>query len=75
MMRLHLQQVGKGSDQGLVRECVPSMGPLELQFNVPMLQCSRVELKHVRVYDGGKSNEDAYRWLRYYANGTVKYYY
>jgi hypothetical protein len=37
-----------------------------LHFGVPMLQCSRVAIKNIRVYDGGKSNEDAHRWLRYH---------
>jgi hypothetical protein len=47
-------------------EDLPSaIGPISLQFDLPMLQCSRVVLKHVRVYDNGKANETAHRWLRY----------
>lgn len=47
-------------------EGLPSaIGPISLQFDLPMLQCSRVVLKHVRVYDNGKANETAHRWLRY----------
>jgi hypothetical protein len=47
-------------------EDLPSpIGPISLQFDLPMLQCSSVALKHIRVYDNGKANEAAHRWLRY----------
>ena len=54
---------GGGDDEE--EEMVSQVGPISLLFDLPMLQCSRVALKHVRVYDGGKANESAHRWLRY----------
>ena len=51
-------------------EEVSAVGPISLLFDLPMLQCSRVALKHVRVYDGAKANESAHRWLRYVSSSS-----
>jgi hypothetical protein len=67
-IRMRLRLAGANGTEvtdELVQQTVASIGLLELHFSIPMLQCSRVALKNVRLYDSGKSNEDACRWLRY----------
>ena len=71
VMRLTIQvqahrSIGSGGEEpAAAAHESAGLGPISLLFDLPMLQCSRVVLKHVRVYDSGKANEAAHRWLRY----------
>ena len=38
---------------------------LQILYEYACAQCSKVAIRHVRLYDGGKTNASAHRWLRY----------
>ena len=48
-----------------LREKVWARPPISLDFHLPMIPCSGVEVRFLKVYD--KSNYQTQRWVRYHS--------